>query len=152
MKFPHPILETPTQPIDIASVKEQSVNQVFKYMISVLEKTTNGIALAGNQAGFNMSIFVHNYLGEPKAVLNPEFKVSPGIRPEKMKMPEGCLSLNPELFIDVVRYPVIVASYWEYPGMIQVLGRTIAGAEAQVFQHELDHLNGYTIITRPQLT
>jgi peptide deformylase len=54
---------------------------------------------------------------------------------------EGCLSAGSSgLFAKVLRYEKIEAQYLDEQGMQHT--ETLEGLPAQVFQHEVDHLNG----------
>lgn len=151
LQWPHPLLSQSTQDLDIISMPLKPMNMIYKYMTALLMGTSNGIALAGNQAGFDLSIFVHRMYshGGVRCVINPTYTVPPGVKKQRIEQPEGCLSHAGDLFRDdIERYPTIVASYWEFPSMIQVTNHKLNKLESQVFQHEIDHLNGITIISK----
>ena len=54
---------------------------------------------------------------------------------------EGCLTWDVEKYkIAAERYPEITVSYYSMDGVKR--SKTVNGFEAQVWQHEIDHLNG----------
>jgi peptide deformylase len=54
-------------------------------------------------------------------------------------MREGCLSY-PGLYLNVPRYKKIVVEHFDHLGEYKTT--TLEGISAQVYQHELDHMNG----------
>jgi peptide deformylase len=77
--------------------------------------------------------------------INPSFSVDKNI--EKVWGREGCLSV-PSQNIPVKRYEEIKVSYWTISSDMKKLAisKTLKGWKARVFLHELDHLNGKSIV------
>ena len=81
--------------------------------------------------------FAFNDGGAWKVVVNPIIKELNG-EPEEKR--EGCLTwIGSTIVAD--RWPEIEVSYWSTDGEY-TQGLVIDGFEAQVWQHEVDHLNG----------
>ncbi len=143
LRFPHPILKTPTQRVDLIDREIESlVKDMFETMYSA-----EGVGLAANQIGVSLSIMVIDTSkkeGSPpfKAVMiNPQILLAEG----ELNYKEGCLSF-PGLVVEVKRYNKVFFKYVDLFG--EEREETIEGFPAVVFQHELDHLSGITFIDR----
>jgi len=112
-------------------------------MLEVLDfamSTPHAIGLAANQLRYglwrlNKRFFVYKFNGMWDVVANPRVVAQRGA----YETTEACLTW-PGRTIDVVRYSKIVVQYQDITG--NIVDRNIGGREAQIFQHELDHLNG----------
>ena len=103
----------------------------------MLEKNLKqAYGLAANQIGVNLCVFA--FMDE--VAFNPEM-VNATISKELMV--EGCLSY-PGLWIAIERPEYITARYYTEDGV--EVERDLTGLESRVFLHELDHLNGKTMI------
>jgi len=136
---PHKTLSTPTS--DVESAQEAlEIEQVLRTAIK--EDCTWGhcVGLASNQIGLKKSAFI----ARGKFYVNP--KIVKHYR-KQYTMTEGCYSLKGEQFV-VKRYPEILVSYCTPDDMSVIHDVTLKGFDAQVFQHEMDHLLGFTIKER----
>ncbi len=134
--YPDKILEQKTEPVT-------EINQEIKEIVKEMKKTMmkfNGVGLAANQIGKNLSIFIAENNGQILTFINPEIVSFKG---EKQIMEEGCLSL-PGIFGYIKRYPEVVISYQDLWGKKKK--KTVEGLLAQIVQHEIDHLNGKLFI------
>ncbi len=150
IKYPAEILSTPTKELDIKSVTVDQVDEYMQHMIFLLNSRLDGVALAANQADMGLSMFLRKLdSNKHELIINPVIQEVIG---EKVTVsnPEGCLSLaDGDYYQDgLKRYNEIKVDYWKYPGLIRVEGEIISDFEAQVFQHEMDHLAGLTILDR----
>jgi peptide deformylase len=123
-----------------------NLQNTISRMQTVLDSQEIGIALAANQIGITKQIFVYDLEdveeGQDQGIIiNPKIVESKG----KTDYEEGCLSI-PELYASIVR-----------PKKITVQGQDIHGNEvileldelpSRMFQHEIDHLNGITMVDR----
>lgn len=135
-----PILREKTKPV-------KKVDGVIKKIIADLKTTMitqDGLGLAANQIGENVSIFVFNPRGvgiekDPVAVINPEIITAQG----KEEREEACLSLPG--IVEVLLRPskVIIQGISENGKKIKLSAN---GLLARVYQHEIDHLNGILFI------
>lgn len=91
--------------------------------------SSDGIRLTGNFFAIKID-FVWDI------VINPRIIKRNGKKKYEI---EGCLTWLGKKII-AYRYPEIVAEYWDIKG--RKTRRTIKGYEAQVWQHEVDHLKG----------
>lgn len=84
-----------------------------------------------------------------KVYINPFFTSETPLTP----VPEGCLSVKGTKLLYVPRHSTITASYTTLVchknndiEIVQVTNEVLDGVVAQAFQHELDHLNGVSIL------
>lgn len=107
-------------------------------------KELNGMGLAANQIGFDERMFVYQIHDQADAiaVINPQI-IRYGL--PKLKVSEGCLSI-PGIEFLVTRYTSVTLRAQDLSGH----WFTIKAREqlAQVFQHEVDHLNGIRCVDR----
>lgn len=143
VKIPHKILANKTKNVSIDNIKNGS----FKELISDMRKTmaeNNGIGLAANQVGKDLSIFVIDKKlaeenGVPDAFINPEITE---YSKDADETEEGCLSI-PDYWVPIKRSKKIkIKAADENGNKIKFKAR---GFLARVLQHETDHLNGLTI-------
>lgn len=128
---------------DILSPETQ---QILAKMKTVLSKSQHGVALAAPQIGESLRIFIvagkvfQEYEDDPEVpemiFINPEIVKSSR---KKEWLDEGCLSVDGyygkiERFINTK-----VVAYDENGDKFEHGG---SGLLAQIFQHEIDHLNG----------
>jgi peptide deformylase len=102
--------------------------------MTALMHDANGVGLAANQAGVVQRVFVFRREDhdEPIAAVNPRI-VDPS--KERATEDEGCLSLQ-RVLVPVERHVSVT------------LDLELAGLDARVVQHELDHLDGVLILER----
>jgi len=100
----------------------------------------DGVGLSSNQIGLNLRLFVFENGREYVAVRNPIIEFSGPLDYDD----EGCLSL-PGLSIPVARYK-FASLRGTTPGGEPIPEMFLRDYPARVVQHELDHLNGLTIL------
>ncbi len=146
LKYPHPILKTPSQDIDIMGPERKHYIQFISKMMEMYNGDSEWgmlVGLAAPQVGKNWNIFVA--LGE--VYINP--KVEPNIIKGFSRLKEGCYSLEKNKFdYDTKRYYEIRVTWVDINGETQ--SRKFRGREAQVIQHEYDHLLGKLCIDHEQ--
>ena len=131
-KLPAKILNSKINPVSVEEIKSGSLKELILAMKETM-KDKQGIGLAANQIGKDLSIFVIEPMlaiefGVPDVYLNPEITE---YSKDQDEMEEGCLSI-PQYFIQIKRAKKIKAR----------------GFLARELQHETDHLNGLTIKNR----
>jgi peptide deformylase len=104
----------------------------------------NGIGLAANQVGENVRLFVMYVDGEFFHCFDPSIQSHSDT---VITSREGCLSFPGE-YCQVTRWESIQARFANASGHYQT--RELSGLAARCFQHELDHLNGITMLSRAQ--
>ncbi len=150
-------------------LREVSVEEGMKIateLFEILNKRKDGVGLAANQVGIDAQVAVVN-VREPIILINPKY-VSKG---DEIPYYEGCLSL-PGKAINTKRYDSIVIkteqeeSQWYFsgaPNPSDGKGSWEEGSdkkqdeelrllETVCIQHEIDHLNGITIVNRQMVT
>ena len=103
----------------------------------------NGIGLAAVQIGVLKRVVVIDIENEGKFVLiNPKIV---SFSENKTIMQEGCLSV-PDGQYSVERPERVVVEYTDLDGKVNKI--ETGGLLSKCFQHEIDHLNGHTIVDR----
>lgn len=119
----------------------EDVADLAAAMIKIMQEK-KGVGLAANQIGDDRRVIV---IGTPDfraVIVNPFIKKrSCG----EMKMVEGCLSFPGE-FREVIRDKQVTVAGLTVDG--QPFQTKLRGLEACVAQHEIDHLDGITIIDK----
>jgi len=127
------------------AVKVEKIDKEIKEVVKEMKKIMiqhNGVGLAANQVGKNLSIFVAYDNKKFYTFINPEIVKFFG--KEKI-MEEGCLSV-PNVWGQIKRQEGVVVSYQDLFGKKKKL--KAKGFLAQIIQHEIDHLNGVLFIDK----
>lgn len=149
-KDSNPVLRTLAESVPIEQIKSDKVQKIIEDMKNSLAKEDEGVAIAAPQIGISLRIFVVSKKifqlidagknGKDKfddlVFINPEIvKLSK----EKEVMEEGCLSVR-DYYGKIKRSTK--ATVRAYDGNGNVFERGGSHLLAQIFQHEIDHLNG----------
>lgn len=115
-------------------------NMLIKFL-SFARRQTNCCGLAANQVSLDGVRLMENFFAIKVGhfwdiVLYPEIISYEGVRSIKK---EGCLTWLGKT-LQNERYTIIQAEYYNLKG--EKINREITGFEAQIFQHEYDHLKG----------
>lgn len=139
MKLDNNLLKIPCIPITFDKPKKnlQLAQELFRLMIG-----ENGIGLAANQTGINLSVFVMLINDKPYHCFNPEILEYSN---EKVSYNEGCLSF-PNERCEIFRPDKIHVKYHNAYGVETI--EWLDGLASRCFQHELDHLVGLTMHDR----
>lgn len=123
----------------------------------IVQKDPEGVGLAAPQIGVNLKIFIMKYKSKQQVFINPKITIvsnstigvtslsSDKPQPKAPKIMEGCLSL-PNFYGPLTRSPKIKVEYQNERG--EKITEFRSGFEAQIIQHEVDHLNGVLFIDR----
>ncbi len=135
--YPDPILRRNCIPVD--NIDDEVLSLIDKMIETML--AAPGVGLAAPQIGVSRRIIVVNMSVKdvnmpPLALINPEISESEN----KMITEEGCLSI-PEIFGDISRSERTEVKGLNREGKEIVI--EVEGFLARVFQHEIDHLNGF---------
>ena len=136
--FGDPILKTVSQPIT-------EITDSIRSLVVDLEQTTaitGRAGVAANQIGVNLRAFGYHVEGVVGHFINPEIIEQSG---ELVELDEGCLSL-PEIWSKTPRYSKVLIRGQKISG--EIVQFEAEGLLAQVFQHEVDHLNGLVYLDR----
>ena len=143
----HPILRNKTKDIPINEIKSQNTKKIIEKMIKTM-RIHNGAGLAANQIYEPISICIVEVLDNPrykhlntiplKVLINPKVIIKKDSA--TFNSYEGCLSV-PNLRGKVKRYNTINVTYYTMDA--KKITENIKGLESIVYQHEIDHLDGY---------
>ena len=143
----HPILRNKTKDIPINEIKSENTKKIIEKMIKTMRKH-NGAGLAANQIYEPIRVCVIEVLDNPrykhlnniplKVLINPKVIIKKDTA--TFNSYEGCLSV-PNLRGKVKRYNTINVTYYTMDA--KKITEDIKGLESIVYQHEIDHLDGY---------
>ena len=143
----HPILRNKTKDIPINDIKSDNTQKIIEKMIKTMRKH-NGAGLAANQIYEPIRICIIEVLDNPrykhlntiplKILINPKVIIKKDTA--TFNSYEGCLSV-PNLRGKVKRYNSINVTYYTMDA--KKITENIKGLESIVYQHEIDHLDGY---------
>lgn len=164
------ILRQIAKDVPIEDIKSRKIETVIRRMIKALDKEDDGVAIAAPQIGESLRIFVvskriFEIMEEEKIktrskrenlenfeMAKPDYMDLVFINPEILKtskkkqlMEEGCLSIR-WLYGKVERSEKTLIRAYDQDGKVFTLGGT--GLLSQVFQHEVDHLDGKLFIDK----
>ena len=117
----------------------------------IAQKDPEGVGLAAPQIGVNLKVFIIKPSKSDKVFINPEIlskskkKKSPKKGKQYKKIMEGCLSL-PHFYSAIERDYLVKLKYTQENG--KEATETFEGIEAQIVEHEVDHLNGILFVDR----
>lgn len=139
----NPILRQKSKPIKNIDKK---VRSLIKDLVDTIKAQTDpeGVGLAAPQIGKNIQVFIMKPKNKIKVIINPKIlkigsiKSKKPLDPQKSIM-EGCLSL-PHYYSPIKRASSVTLEYLTAEGREKV--EDFTGIEAQIIQHEVDHLNG----------
>ncbi|PIR86792.1 MAG: peptide deformylase [Candidatus Harrisonbacteria bacterium CG10_big_fil_rev_8_21_14_0_10_49_15] len=133
------LLRTALKPFDFSAYSKKEIKELVREMRHLM-KISNGVGLAGNQAGLNAQVFVAQSEGKFYAIFNPVITKTYG---KPVEMEEGCLSV-PNTYGATKRYKKILLTGADQNGKpIKIKAWDLL---AHIFQHETDHLNGILYI------
>ena len=136
-------LSKPTKRVETIEQGEIIAATLFQY----LTQKTDGIGLAANQIGIDARVAVVN-VTEPIYLINPEI-ISVG---KPINYREGCLSIKKRKPTHTKRYDRIVVKCDNYDDNLifepEHEEDTDGMLECICVQHEIDHLDGKTILDR----
>ena len=139
-QWPDPVLRMRANEVDEF---DDDLLQLVTRMQALMEDA-NGVGLAANQAGVLRRVIVFRVEdGDgPLAAVNPRI-VDPS--EERASDDEGCLSLQ-RVLVPVERHSSLTLESHDVEGA--PVRFELAGLDARVVQHELDHLDGVLILDR----
>ncbi len=140
VKYPDRVLSTKASDLEKITADDK---KLIRDMIDTMH-AESGVGLAANQVGVLKQIFVASadqVKGKEMAFINPKIVKKEGA----IKEFEGCLSV-PELYEPVGRAKRVTLKAMTPDGKsVQIKAE---GLLARIFQHEVDHLNGFLFIDR----
>lgn len=147
----NPILRKKAKPVSLRDISTASFQILLTRMLFTMRRV-GGVGLAAPQIGEPIQLAVIEVKKVPTrpsiVSLEPTVIINPRILShsrEQLTDWEGCLSF-PNARGLVPRYRTISVSYLDRHGVRQI--KTLRGFHARVFQHEIDHLNGFIYLDR----
>jgi peptide deformylase len=145
---PHPILKKKAAPV-------QGVDDALRTLVDDMAETmylAPGVGLAAPQVGHAIRLLVadwsqhtdeegETHRGDLVALINPTLVAGTG----EVSIEEGCLSV-PDFTLEVPRYQHIVVRTLNLEG--EEVELELEDFAAIVVQHEMDHLEGVTLLDR----
>jgi peptide deformylase len=145
VKWPSKILKTWTKKVDLTTCDLGVIQDQIEKMCKVV-KLLNGVGIASNQLGFNNRVCVCWFGAREDKDLVP--MINPSIEThgrEWVSMKEACLSCD-DCVGTIRRRDWVSVTWFDRDGFEN---RTeFYDWNARIVQHEIDHLNGLTIIDK----
>lgn len=150
----HPTLRTVAQPVAQKDISSAKIKKVIQNMITALASQDDGVAIAAPQINAPYRIFVVSHkvfeltkrhkhaTGKDMVFINP---VITKLSKDKKNLEEGCLSVR-YLYGKVFRSHKATVEALDETGAKFTIGAS--GLLAQIFQHEIDHLDGILFIDK----
>ncbi len=143
----------------VLRAKSKDVSKVDKKTLAIIhdlkdtletQKTPEGVGLAAPQIGKNVRIFVADYKGFQRVVINPKIlevanKKDGKVKKSKNEILEGCLSL-PYYYGPLKRANYVNLKYLNEKG--EEITEEFKDFNAQIVLHEIDHLDGILFVDR----
>ena len=140
-----PRLRWPSQPV--ADARSADVRALLAHLHAVLAdfraRHGFGRALSAPQVGRRVRLVAFDLGRGPRALVNPRITATSD---ESFTLWDDCLCF-PDLLVRVRRVRSITLEYEDETGRTQTW-RDLGPAEAELFQHELDHLDGVLAVDR----
>lgn len=141
-----PRLRLKSAPVDQAEFNTVSLDNLLTKMSVFLAGEEDGVAIAAPQIGINKRIFVVSKKLKPNSKNKDLVFINPKITKiskKKVEMEEGCLSVR-WLYGKTKRAEKVTVEAYDKTG--KKITHHGSGVWAQVFQHEIDHLDGILFI------
>jgi peptide deformylase len=142
----HPVLREVAEPVAVSSITKPEIQKIIQEMFDSLASQKDGVALAAPQIAYSKRIFVVSPTILEADVEIPLVYINSQIikrSRDKKNMEEGCLSCRWWYGKTKRSTRVTVKAYDELGKEFTIEGR---GLVAQIFQHEIDHLDGVLFI------
>lgn len=145
------VLRATAEPVPLKEITSPAIKKILKDMSAALAKEEDGVAIAAPQIGVSSRIFVVSgrlITEEGEKVKDDLVFINPVIKSaskKKVEMDEGCLSVR-WLYGKVKRADKATVEAYDEKG--KKFTRHGSGLWAQIFQHEIDHLDGVLFIDK----
>lgn len=148
----HPALRTIAEEVPLEEITSPRIKKVLRDMRAALHSYVSegftGVAIAAPQIGIPLRIFLVEDTSEEESRIPPLVAINPRIikvSRKKLLQNEGCLSV-PEEYGLVPRAERATLRAYDEEGIEYERGGS--GLLAQIFQHEVDHLDGILFLDR----
>ncbi len=144
-----PILREAARKVPVADIGSKQIQKVISDMKKAVHTQDDGVAIAAPQIGEGLRIFlVKGKIVEPEKKVPDLVFINPEIikkSQKKVPMEEGCLSCR-WFYGEVSRHEKVSIKAYTAEG--EAIEAHASGLLAQIFQHEIDHLNGVLFIDK----
>ncbi len=145
------VLHTSAQDVDLSEIKNSKFQQLIEDMIDSMIKY-HGVGLAAPQIGRSIRLIITakdretaDIRKNATALINP---VITFISKEKVNLEEGCLSVPKKWGVIERAKKVRVKALDRNGNVVQIKAKDL---QAQILQHEIDHLNGHLYIEKAKM-
>ncbi|PIT91073.1 peptide deformylase [Candidatus Kaiserbacteria bacterium CG10_big_fil_rev_8_21_14_0_10_49_17] len=142
------VLREKAQDIPIESITSAEIQTLIADMQETLSDTKTGVALAAPQVGVSLRLFIVAPRAFEESAEQKRVYINPVITKRSRStedMDEGCLSVD-GTYGSVRRFEKVTIEAYDETG--QKFTRGASGLLAQIFQHEVDHLDGTLYIDK----
>ncbi len=142
----HKTLRAKAKPVALKDISGTRIQKVLADMKEALAREDDGVAIAAPQIAVSLRIFVVSGKVFPKNTDVDRVFINPTIvnmSQEREWLEEGCLSVRWK-YGEISRAEKATVSAYDEHGTQFTLGAS--GLLAQIFQHEIDHLDGTLFI------
>jgi peptide deformylase len=161
LKEGHPALREISQEIPLTSIGNANIKKLFEAMAQAIASRDDAVAIAAPQLGFPLRAFMvsskvfddermpesaKDVSGKHFVFINP---VITKMSKRREKLEEGCLSVDGTYGMVKRPQKATVRAYDEHGKKFEWGG---CGLLAQIFEHEMDHLNGVLFIDKAETT
>ncbi len=153
----HPVLHQIAEEVSLADITTPPIQKILKDMRSALESYAvegfSGVAIAAPQIGIPLRIFMVHDTNVERGSKNPIpdlVAINPVIlklSKKKNIVGEGCLSVGEQYGAVKRSVNATIRAYNEHGILYE---RGAGGILAQIFQHEIDHLDGILFVDRAE--
>lgn len=139
----NPLLREKSIPVEDFTQKEtqRTSANLIDTLVHLQKQEGLGRGLAAPQIGFLKQIIVFKTQGTPEVMINPQILQTSA---EKFLVWDSCFCFKLAFFVKVERFQKIRIEYQDPMGEREVIDAKDSLAE--LFQHEIDHLNGILAI------
>lgn len=152
------VLRAPSKSLSNRALHSEDFSRLTELMLATVNHPSqNGVGIAGPQVGLNRRVVAVQRFDKPAAANGEHpFEVYPNIRivwasDTKSAGPEGCLSVPGKAGI-VMRSTEIIIEYSQPDPKKKrrfiTVQEKVSGYTAVIFQHEIDHLDGFLYTDR----
>jgi methionyl-tRNA formyltransferase len=147
------VLRAKAEEIPLADIASPKIQKLIAHMRAVLETCADGVALAAPQVGESLRLFVvsprayeegEDLSDEHLVYINPKITK---LSSKKIELDEGCLSVR-NVYGKIVRSERATITAHDETG--KLFSRGASDLLAEIFQHEVDHLDGKLFIDTAQ--
>jgi peptide deformylase len=152
----HPILRAAAGDVPVKSIGTPKIKKILKEMAAAIASRDDAVAIAAPQLGYPLRMFMVSgkifeseepEIGAEKTYADRNFvfinPILTKVSKRKEAMEEGCLSVDAQYGMVRRSQKATVRAHDEHGNAFEWGG---SGLLAQIFQHEVDHLNGVLFI------